>query len=193
MSQMRKSRLRSNSLKTHSSELVGQGFKPDFPGRGSFHSREHCVSSFWKAICSLEQGAASCGSCSLWLWLGHPRSCFHGRFATGDLSFDWSCGHSACSWAFPREGETGCEVGPGRQGAGLAPIAKSACFQGTGSGSGRAWPPLNVLSWLSALGGVASGSWERASGFGPWDSWPPEAGFSHAPLAVSPAAVHTQD
>lgn len=86
-----------------------------------------------------------------------------------------------------------CNWRPGRQGAGFAPMAKSGCFQGTGSGSGRAWPPLNVLSWLSALGGVASGSWERASGFGPWDSWPPERGFSHAPLAVSPAAVRTQD
>lgn len=93
----------------------------------------------------------------------------------------------------PREGETDCEVGPGRKSAGLAPMAKSGSFQGTGSGSGGAWPPLNVLPWLPAVGAVASRCWERTSGFCPWDSWPPGGGFSPTPLAISPAAVHTQD
>lgn len=35
-------------------------------------------------------------------------------------------------------------------------MARSGCFQGTGSGSGGVSPSLNVLPWLSALGGVAS-------------------------------------
>lgn len=81
---------------------------------------------------------------------------------------------------------------PGRKGAGLAAMAKSGCFQGMGSGSGGARPPLNALSWLSALGGVASGNWERASGFSLWDSWPLGCGISQALLAISPTAVHTQ-
>lgn len=184
-------------------------------------------------------GAASRGFCSFWLWLGHPRPCFPGRFADRDrvpISY-WSHSHSTysprlfvlwlicvCRWAplwvgsgprmqlfasvcrpscwpakparassSPKEGETDSEVDPGRKGTGLTPVAKCGCFQGTGSGSGGTGPPLNVLSWLSALGGAASGSWERASGFGPWDSWPLGGGFSQAPLAISPTAVHTQD
>lgn len=84
-------------------------------------------------------------------------------------------------------------MGPGRKGAGLALMGKPGCLQGMGSGGGWAWPLLNALPWLSALGGVASRGWERASGFGPWDNWPPGGGFSQAPLAGSPAAVHTQD
>lgn len=72
-------------------------------------------------------------------------------------------------------------------------MARSGCFQGTRSGSGRARLSVNVLPWPSALGGVASGSWERASGFGPWESWPRGGGFGQAPLAISPTAVHTQD
>lgn len=54
-------------------------------------------------------------------------------------------------------------------------------------------PFLNVLSWLSALRGVASGGWEKASGFGPWERRPVGGGFSQASLAVSPTAVHARD
>lgn len=50
---------------------------------------------------------------------------------------------------------------------------------------------MSCPGWLSALGGVTSGNWERASGFGPWNSWPLGCGFSQALLAISPAAVHT--
>lgn len=60
----------------------------------------------------------------------------------------------------------------------------------------RKWqgqPFLNVLSWLSALCGVASGGWEKASGFGPWERRPLGGGFSQASLAVSPTAVHARD
>lgn len=81
----------------------------------------------------------------------------------------------------------------GRKGNGLTLTARSGCFQGTGSGRAASKPSLNVLPWLSALGGVASGSWERASGFGPWDSRPCGGGFSQAPLVISPTDVHTQD
>ena len=54
-------------------------------------------------------------------------------------------------------------------------------------------PFLNVLSWLSALRGVASGGWEKASGFGPWERRPLGSGFSQASLAISPTAVHARD
>lgn len=84
-------------------------------------------------------------------------------------------------------------MGPGRKGAGLAPMDKPGCLQGMGSGGDWAWPLLNALLWLSALGGAASRGWERASGFGSWDSWPPGGSFSQASLAGSPAAAHTQD
>lgn len=57
--------------------------------------------------------------------------------------------------------------GPWQEGCWATAVAKSGCFQGTGSGSGAARPPLNVPSWFSALGGVTSGSWKRASGFSP--------------------------
>lgn len=71
-------------------------------------------------------------------------------------------------------------------------MAKSGCIQGMGSGSGGARPPLNVLSWLSALGGVTSGNWGSASGFSPWDSWPLGCGVIQALLTISPTAVHAQ-
>lgn len=57
--------------------------------------------------------------------------------------------------------------GPWQEGCWATAVAKSGCFQGTGSGSGADRPPLNVPSWFSALGGVTSGSWKRASGFSP--------------------------
>lgn len=74
-----------------------------------------------------------------------------------------------------------CSPAAGTSLQGPAPHSgQICCFQGTGSGSGGVWPPLNVLPWLSALGGVASGSWEGASGFGPWNSWPLGGGLSQA-------------
>lgn len=92
----------------------------------------------------------------------------------------------------PGKGET-MKSGPWQAGCWACTHCQTGCFQGTASGSGGVWPPLNVLPWLSMLRGVASGSWERASGSGPWDSWLPGGGLSQAPLAVPRTAVHTQN
>lgn len=73
---------------------------------------------------------------------------------------------------------------PGRQIAEVSPRMKGTgqiwLLPGHRSGSGGARFPVNILPWLSALGGVASGSWGRASGFGPWDCWPPGCGPSQS-------------
>lgn len=87
----------------------------------------------------------------------------------------------------PRVGETDCHHSSGGRGRRLSHMIKSCYFQATGPGRGTAKPPLNVLTWLTTLPGAGSGSWERVSGFSPWDR------VNQAPLAIFPIAVHTQD